>query len=845
MDLAPVGLRARSAEVALKTILELLPRQANALREIIDASPEPLIAFDANRTILHANRAAEEFFRHGAGALNRLSTDLLLPERLRQPNAPPMVPMADLLQVELRGLRGDNTELTVEWLFGSALVASDAIFVMTMRDSDAVDSAIEALRESEERFRLLVEGVHDYAIFMLDPHGRVSSWNAGAERSNGWSENEIVGKPYEVFFTLEERAARRPEQLLASALADGSVEVSGWRVRKDGTIYRASAYLKPLRSPNGELRGFAEITRDLTETLIAEDLERRLRAERASREAAEAAERRVRASEERVRRLQRVTAALSEALTPLEVAAVVLDQSLEALEAHGGAIYLISEDREALEFLDQRGHPALIAEYSKLPLDTIAPLTDAVRERSSRFFESMEACTSLYPELREAIQSGGFEASAAIPLITHGSILGVLGIRFLQRREFDENDRFLILTLGELCAQALERARLFAAESAARADAEAANRSKDEFLAMLGHELRNPLAPIVTALSMMNLRRDQAMQKERDVIERQVTHLVRLVDDLLDVSRITKGKVELKRERLEISTVVAKALELSSPLLEQRHQHLNVSVPTTGLTINGDPTRLAQVLSNLVNNAAKYTLPGGHIEIAAERKGERIVLTVRDDGMGISPEMLPRVFDFFVQERQSIDRSQGGLGLGLAIAKNLITMHDGTVSAFSEGHGKGCVMTVELPAHHTTSVSTMTGAANALPPISKSGRRVLVVDDNTDAADLLSEALMARGHVAIVANDGPSALRAAHDFSPEVAVLDIGLPVMDGYELAEKLRREHSGLRLIAVTGYGQEADHKRSTTAGFVAHLVKPVELVALYEAVAEDSLLPAGAAS
>jgi PAS domain S-box-containing protein len=822
------------AQAGLQAVLAKIAGSPHELEEILGASPEALVAFDPNRRILLANRAAQELFGYGTGSLDGLSTDILLPERLRQPKAPPMVATEGVMQVDLPGRRRDGTEFPIEWAYGSVPVPSGAIFVMMVRDRTEVDRALDALRASEERFRLLVDGVRDYAIFMLDADGRVSSWNKGAERTKGWRAEEIVGQPYEAFFTSEDRVAGTPQRLLAATIREGSQEVSGWRVRKDGTRFFASAYLTALRTPEGELRGFAKITRDLTERLQAEEYERRLIEERAGREAAEAAEQRVRASEERLGRLQRMTAALSEAATPQDVAAVVLDQSLQALEAAGGAIYVVSADGTKLQLLDQRGHPARAqAENQTLPLEGRSPLTDAARDRTPGFYESFEECAALYPRLREAIRSGDFEASAALPLLTHGRLLGVLGIGFRQPRIFHEVDRSLLFTLSELCAQALERARLFAAESEARADAESASRSKDEFLAMLGHELRNPLAPIITALQLMKLRGGDALQKERTVIERQIAHLTRLVDDLLDVSRITQGKVELKKERVEIAEVVAQAIELASPLLEQRQHYLSLSVPASGLAVQGDATRLAQVVSNLLTNSAKYTQPGGHIEIAASRRLERIVLTVRDDGMGIAPAMLPRVFNLFAQERQSIDRSQGGLGLGLAIVKSLVAVHDGTVSAFSEGHGSGSVFTVELPSAPRQDPA---GLAEPLPKAlhaAQRGRRVLVVDDNLDAANLLAEVLRASGHLTEVAPDGPAALQLAGTFHPEIAVLDIGLPVMDGYELARRLRSQLGAVWLIAVTGYGQPADRDRARHAGFDAHLVKPVHLDALHAAL------------
>jgi signal transduction histidine kinase len=484
-----------------------------------------------------------------------------------------------------------------------------------------------------------------------------------------------------------------------------------------------------------------------------------------------------------------------------------------------------------LRVLAERGHPTgSLAEFEEIPIDLRTPLTDAARERTPTFYASFEECAARYPGLRESIRAGGFEGSAALPLLTHGKVQGALGIRFPRTREFDANDRALLLTLSELCAQALDRARLFAAESEARASAEAANRAKDEFLAMLGHELRNPLAPIVIALDLMKAREGEAAPRERAIIERQVTHLARLVDDLLDVSRITQGKVELKKARIELAAVVAKGIELSSAILEGRRHHLSVAVPSEGLVVDADSIRLAQVVSNLLTNAAKYTSPGGHVGVEASRRADRIVLTVRDDGMGISPSVLPRVFDLFAQEDQGSDRSQGGLGLGLTIVRSLVSMHGGTVSAFSEGRGKGSVFTVDLPAAGVESTSP----AKAGPTARRDrghGLRVLVVDDNVDAAEILSEWLVTSGFDARAVHDGPAALDAAEAFAPHAMLLDIGLPVMDGFEVARRVRDRSLAQAplLVALTGYGQEGDRARTQREGFHAHLVKPVDLDAL----------------
>ncbi len=364
----------------------------------------------------------------------------------------------------------------------------------------------------------------------------------------------------------------------------------------------------------------------------------------------------------------------------------------------------------------------------------------------------------------------------------------------------------------------------------ARRMAESASRAKDEFMAILGHELRNPLAPILTAVNLMRLRGETSFEKERAVIERQAKHLVRLVDDLLDVSRITTGKVDLKRQPIEVGEIMAKALEMASSMFERRNHQLTLDVPSRGLVVAGDPGRLAQVFSNLLTNAAKYTEPGGVVSVTAARKDARIVIRIRDTGIGISANMLPRVFELFAQERQALDRADGGLGLGLSIVKNLVSMHGGAVQASSDGHGRGSEFVVTLPAIDVlgTEVEEEGPTSGNGEEASSTRTRVLVVDDNVDAAELLAEMLEVMGYAPRTAHDGPSALVAAEAFKPEIAVLDIGLPAMDGYELARLLRKrpDLSGVHLIALTGYGQESDRQAASESGFNAHLVKPVDL-------------------
>jgi len=373
--------------------------------------------------------------------------------------------------------------------------------------------------------------------------------------------------------------------------------------------------------------------------------------------------------------------------------------------------------------------------------------------------------------------------------------------------------------------------QLLVRERDARSAAEDASRAKDEFLAMLGHELRNPLAPIVTGLELLRMRGATDLARDLPVLQRQAQHLIRLVDDLLDISRITHGKIELKRERLEIATVVASAVEIASPLIVARNHALDLKIPS-GLVVHADRARLAQAIGNLLTNAAKYTESGGRITIAARRDGSHVEVVVSDTGVGIEPDMQPHIFNMFVQERQSLDRAQGGLGLGLAIVRNLVELHGGTVSVSSEGRGHGTAMTVRVPSEVAAEVTPRPEARAAA---ATKGRRIMVVDDNEDAAELLSEVLQQLGNTTRVAHDASDALALVDEFEPELAVLDIGLPVMDGYELARRLRERPGRLSLIALTGYGQSSDKARATEAGFDAHLVKPVAIAALQALIAK----------
>ncbi len=388
-----------------------------------------------------------------------------------------------------------------------------------------------------------------------------------------------------------------------------------------------------------------------------------------------------------------------------------------------------------------------------------------------------------------------------------------------------------------------ERARRLEEELRRRAEEMVgADRRKDQFLAMLAHELRNPLAPIRNAVELMRQVEtlDPSFQPSREMVERQVKHLARLVDDLLDVSRITQGSIRLRKEVLDLGAIVQRAVEGTRAIIESRAHTLSVQLPTEPVRLDADPTRLEQVISNLLNNAAKYTMPGGHVWVTAGREGEEAVVRVRDTGIGVPPDVLERVFEPFVQSDGSLARTDGGLGIGLSLVRSLVEMHGGRVEAASPGLGQGSEFVLRLPAQLPCETAL---PAEAAPEVFSRGLRVLVVEDNIDAAESLATLLRLWNHDVNVVHDGRMALEAAREQQPEVVLLDIGLPGLDGYQVARRLRDE-IGLDhalLVAMTGYGQPEDRRRSQEAGIQYHFVKPVEPLVLRNLLA-GATLPAG---
>jgi PAS domain S-box-containing protein len=528
-----------------------------------------------------------------------------------------------------------------------------------------------------DQLRLLVQATTDYAIFMLDPDGRVATWNTGAERIKGYRADEIVGQHFSRFYTPDAVARGWPDHELATAGRDGRFEDEGWRVRKDGSLFWANVVITALRDDGGHLRGFSKVTRDLTERKRAEDALR---------------------------------------------------------QAHAG-------------------------------------LEEKVRARTAELTAANAALRAEVEERRRLEQE-------------------------LQKR------------VGELAE---------------------ADRHKNEFLAMLAHELRNPLAPIRNAVQILKMpgADRRVTEHARGMMERQLHHLVRLVDDLLDVSRIMRGKITLDREPIDLATVVGRATETVQPTIDAYGHELIVALPDRPVMLEGDLVRLAQVVGNLLTNAAKYTEKAGRIWLTAGAEGDEVVLRVRDSGVGIAPDLLPRVFDLFVQAERSLARSNGGLGVGLTLVKRLVEMHGGTVEARSAGIGHGSEFVVRLPVLRAEPDGADCAPFREVARPSAPARRVLVVDDNVDAADSAAILLRLWGHEVQTVYDGLGVLPAVRDFRPDVILLDIGLPGMTGYEVAEQLRAQPGlgSVVLAAMTGYGQEEDRRRAREAGFNVHLTKPLD--------------------
>ncbi len=432
----------------------------------------------------------------------------------------------------------------------------------------------------------------------------------------------------------------------------------------------------------------------------------------------------------------------------------------------------------------------------------------------------------------QLVKRFGIRSYACSPLLVDGRLYGTLSFASCGRDEFDADELEFLRTVSHYVTVACERMRLVR-------QLRDQDRRKDEFLATLAHELRNPLAPLRNGLQVLRMTDDgEDRGLALAMMERQLGQMVRLIDDLLDISRITRNRLELRKARILLSSVVENAVETARPLIDARGHDLKVTLPAEPVYLDADLTRLAQVFWNLLNNSAKYTDPGGHIELSASCRDGEVVVTVSDDGIGLPAESLPGLFTMFSQVEQGLDRSQGGLGIGLALVKGLVEMHGGRVEAASPGIGRGSTFTVHLAADHARGPAS-NGTSPTDQPESER-RRVLIVDDNRDGAASLGMMLSLQGHDTRTAHDGIEALELAEAFRPDLMLLDIGLPKMNGYDVCRRVRGEPWGrsIVIVAVTGWGQEEDRRRSHETGFDQHMLKPIDLPELEKLLASLEL-------
>jgi PAS domain S-box-containing protein len=642
------------------------------------------------------------------------------------------------------------------------------------------------------------------AVVVTNLEARILLWNTAAERLYGWAATEVMGLNI-VDVVPSEQSREQGAQIMGN-LSRGESWEGQFPVRhRDGSSFVAWVTDVPLTDGSGELVGVVGLSRDIS-----------------------------------------VTRGAGRNLAILSMLAPILGASLDYEKAADQACRALAPAFADVAIITVAEPPGPVRRLAAAAADPeyLRRLLHAPMSEHGAALAGRVVATGR-PELVGAadnvVGEWGFSQGLIAPMVAHGKAFGTVAFGMFTGtgRCFSAGDLSFAEDLGHRVGLAVENAflhtRLRASEAAATAALQRAvmdEQQKDTFLAMLGHELRNPLAPIVSALELVSSRRP--LDREEAIISRQVNHMVKLVDDLLDVSRTSRNSIVLNRQPLEMSDVVISALEMVGPLIQQRMHHLSVEVPSQGLRVHGDPTRLAQVVSNLLVNAARHMEVGGSIRVRAWREEDTIAVSVVDEGVGISAEALPHIFDVFVQGPQSVDRAQGGLGVGLTIARSLMELHGGTLAAASGGAGRGSEFVARLPSAAHAVLCPRPAAPENLPAPGAQRFRVLVVDDNIDALEALADLLRAFGHEVSTADDGPAALRLAATLPLDAVVLDIGLPFMDGYEVAERLHQRSPHLRLIAVTGYGQPNDRARSQAAGFATHLLKPIDVQTLMQALA-----------
>jgi PAS domain S-box-containing protein len=673
---------------------------------------------------------------------------------------------------------------------------------------------LQDLANAEHRVRAVVDHVLD-GIITIDARGTIQSFNPAAEKIFGYQAAEVVGKNVNVL--MPEPHHGHHDVYLANYLRTGQAKIIGIGRevagrRKDGSQFPLDLGVSEFRL--GDKRMFVGVARDVSAAK---------RAQQASKFLADAS-----ASLAQLIDYESTLEKVARLAIPFFADLCMVD--LREPDGTFRRVAVAHTDGRQVErqweWSDTRPHapprehgPAAVSRTRCAQL--LPAVTDEILADLAADEEGLAVLRSL-----------GLRSAMSVPLDTRGTLLGVMTFASAQPdHPYGPADLALAEDLAYHVATAIENARLYA-------EVKDADRRKDEFLAMLAHELRNPLAPIRSGLDLMGMEGVDAATAgwARTMMQQQVQHLVRLVDDLLDVSRIMRGKVQIRKERTTLAEVLQRGIETARPSVDAQEHQLSVELPPEPIWLEADPVRLAQVVANLVNNAAKYHDKPGHIWISAQAGAGTATLRVCDDGIGIEKELLPRVFDLFTQADRSVARSQGGLGIGLTLVRSLVELHGGSIEARSGGLGQGSEFLVRLPVAAPPAPQPAAPAGAAAPAKPERRRRILVVDDNVAAARILSEIAGRWHHEVQVAYTGEAALELAQTYRPDVFLLDIGLPGLSGYEVAQRLRRQpaFAGALLVAVTGYGQEEDRRRSREAGFNHHLVKPISPEALHSLLA-----------
>ena len=787
------------------------------LAAIVESSDDAIIGKSLDGIIRSWNAGAERIFGYTAEEAVGQSILLIIPPELQSQE--PLI-----LETLRRGERISHFETTRLHKNGRPIDISITVSPVRNARGDVIGASkiardITAERRSAGQLAAIVESSDD-AIISNSLSGIIQSWNAGAAHMFGYSAEEAIGQPITLIAPAELQAQEQQmlEQLRQGERVEHYDTVS---VAKDGRRIPISLAISPIHSGAGEIIGVSKIARDISERIHAE-------------QALRASEQRLWDEAHALERMSEWSTRLWRSETLAEGLHIILAANIELLGADKGNVQLLEENGAALQIAAQRGfEPEFTNHFAAVTSDDASVCGRALRRGERVIVEDIERDPELEPH-RDILRQAQCRAVVSTPLVASGGrLLGVLSLHFqANHRPADPELRRQDLFLRQSC-DFIQRCRM---EQELRAREEAlreADRQKDEFLALLAHELRNPLAPICNAAEVLTRQLTDFPDAHAavDVIKRQAAQLTRLVDDLLDVARVTRGRIELQRSTLEIDRVVSQALETVEPLLQEKQHRISASSSDGPLYVQGDFARLVQCVSNLLTNAVKYTHPGGDIRVQTHAQGDSVRIAVTDNGAGIARELLPRIFDLFVQGQRTLDRAQGGLGIGLPVVKKLMEMHGGSVSAFSAGVGQGSTFELCLP---RTEAPITAAAANTTS--SACGSRIFIVDDNPDGANSLSLLLQLEGHQTEAVHSSQEALDRIEAFDPDYALLDIGLPGIDGYELLQRLQQRPAlaNTTFVAVTGYGQAGDRERIRRAGFHAHLVKPVNLPDLLQLVA-----------